>query len=188
MTTLTHYDTYFDLINDNDGLFKMGLLWWCMKPRDVDDYEFSWAFLKQKTSKEIRDAMNERMMDYYNSYYIKVPTTDDYKKRLTRDYCREKDGFIRIYALTPLLEILEQVYRLDPQSADTMSHGLLNVFHEVIQKNPSRQYVTDFLDGANMVVRCFRDAGLIEEDLGDIYNMITEYAKATYGIKFSLYR
>lgn len=175
MTDSTKYKNYIDLLNDREGLFKYGLLWFCTLPFEVSDYEFSWGFLKKYKTDKLKQIIRERMFDYYNSRYIKLYDSSNYILPTHYHNHQNEDGTTLVYVINPLLTIMEQVYELNPKTADTMAYGLYDTFQNIIKKSDFKEFDRDLIHGANRVIRCFADAGLIETKIDRITTAICDY-------------
>lgn len=182
MTDSTKYKTYIDLLNDREGLFRYGLLWWCTLPWGISDMEFSWGMLKKMKTTELKEYISERVMLYYNGRYIELLPKEDYICFPINVHKHTENGVTRVYSLNTLLEIMEQVNHLWPKNSESLSYGLYDTFQSCLKKSKLTEFEEKFIEGANRVVRCFFDAGLILlDDKKDPYTYITDYSVLNNG-------
>lgn len=198
MADSKHYKSYYDLLSDKEGLFGYGLVWWCTLPPHFNDYEFSYDFLRCMTTKELKEAIHERIRTYDGNRFVKVkkaldPDYDYYRSK--NDYPHRhlmSDGYYYVYTLNPLYTILEETHHLVPNGGygglENIPKAFFDLFHEIIQHEVKWHYDLDLLKGANRVLRNFQDRGLITDmprSYPDIYSVITKYANDTYKHNFN---
>ena len=174
------YENYYELLNSNDPALKYAFVWWCILPQSLNDYEYSWYFLQKMNLEQIKTILENRLTKYLNYGYnhfkkkiiIKPSVASNLDEEHIYDNCKN----------TLLFDISKKYYINLNTDINTLSNDLYNIFIQVVKNGKSRLGNVDeaIIHGANRIIRCFDDAGLIKIRIrrdAKVNNMISNYAK-----------
>jgi len=168
------YSTYTNLINNNDMYFKYGLLWYCLKMPSIDNnntnisisdlYEFEYKFLRRMNLEQIKQILEYRL--------YKAISNKRTNKLLIHDIIKYKQKLLTIR----VNDTATTIYNIFLYSCKNYSRYMNNSKTSIVSN--------ELIKGANRVIKCFKIAGLIKEDIDE--NIIKNYIKNMFGKDFNI--